>query len=63
MMGTIVDETALIAALREGDEAVFAQLVDQHTPSMLRVARGYVPSREIAEEVVQDTWIALGFSP
>ena len=26
---------------------------------MLRVARGYVPSREIAEEVVQDTWIAL----
>ena len=59
MMGTIVDETALIAALREGDEAVFAQLVDQHTPSMLRVARGYVPSREIAEEVVQDTWIAL----
>ena len=26
---------------------------------MLRVARGYVPSREIAEEVVQETWIAL----
>ena len=25
----------------------------------LRVARGYVPSREIAEEVVQETWIAL----
>jgi RNA polymerase sigma-70 factor (ECF subfamily) len=37
----------------------FAQLVDQHAPSMLRVARGYVPSREIAEEVVQETWIAL----
>jgi RNA polymerase sigma-70 factor, ECF subfamily len=54
-----VDETALIAALRAGDEAVFGQLVDQHTPSMLRVARGYVPSHEIAEEVVQETWIAL----
>ena len=26
---------------------------------MLRVARGYVPSHEIAEEVVQETWIAL----
>jgi RNA polymerase sigma-70 factor (ECF subfamily) len=54
-----VDETALLAALRDGDEAAFAQLVDQHAPSMLRVARGYVPSREIAEEVVQETWLAL----
>ena len=54
-----VDETALIAALRDGDAAVFAQLVDQHTPAMLRVARGYVPSREVAEDVVQETWIAL----
>jgi RNA polymerase sigma-70 factor (ECF subfamily) len=54
-----VDESTLIAALRDGDEAVFAQLVDKHTPSMLRVARGYVPSHEIAEEVVQETWIAL----
>ncbi|HET6732817.1 RNA polymerase sigma factor [Mycobacterium sp.] len=58
MTGT-VDEGSLIAALRDGEETAFAQLVDQHTPSMLRVARGYVPSHEIAEEVVQETWIAL----
>ena len=58
MTGT-VDESELVAALRDGDESVFAQLVDKHTPSMLRVARGYVPSHEIAEEVVQETWIAL----
>jgi RNA polymerase sigma-70 factor (ECF subfamily) len=58
-MTTAVDESGLIAALRDGDQTMFAQLVDQHTPSMLRVARGYVPSREIAEEVVQETWIAL----
>jgi RNA polymerase sigma-70 factor (ECF subfamily) len=58
-MTETVDETTLIAALRDGDEAAFAQLVDRHTPSMLRVARGYVPSREIAEEVVQETWLAL----
>jgi RNA polymerase sigma-70 factor (ECF subfamily) len=54
-----VDESRLIAGLRDGDETAFAQLVDQHTPPMLRVARGYVPSHEIAEEVVQETWIAL----
>lgn len=58
-MAAAADETALIAALRARDEAAFAQLVDQHTPALLRVARGYVPSREIAEEVVQETWIAL----
>jgi RNA polymerase sigma-70 factor (ECF subfamily) len=53
------DETALITALRARDEATFAELVDLHTPSMLRVARGYVPNGAIAEEVVQETWLAL----
>ena len=63
MTGTVerdsADEAALVVALRDGDEAVFARLVDRYTPSLLRVARGYVPSHEIAEEVVQETWIAL----
>ncbi|AQT80420.1 RNA polymerase subunit sigma-24 [Mycolicibacterium litorale] len=54
-----VDETALVALLRARDEAVFARLVDEHTPALLRVAQGYVSSREAAEEVVQETWIAL----
>jgi RNA polymerase sigma-70 factor (ECF subfamily) len=58
-MTGIMDEMALITALRQGDEAVFAQLVDQHSAPMLRLARGYVASHEIAEEVVQETWIAL----
>ncbi len=58
-MAAAADETALIAALRARDEAAFARLVDQHTPALLRVVRGYVPSREIAQEVVQETWIAL----
>ena len=38
------EEAALVAALKDGDEAAFAELVDRHTPSMLRVARGYVRS-------------------
>jgi RNA polymerase sigma-70 factor (ECF subfamily) len=59
VMTETVDETAAVAALREGDESAFAELVDRHTPSMLRVARGYVRSHEAAEEVVQETWIAL----
>lgn len=54
-----VDESDLIAALRRRDEVTFAELVDRHTPSMVRVARGYVRTHETAEEVVQDTWLAL----
>lgn len=53
------DEAALIALLRNGDEAAFACLVDLHTPAMLRVARGYVKGHDVAEDVVQETWIAL----
>ncbi len=59
MSETSGDEAELVAALKGGDELAFATLVDQHAPAMLRVARGYVPNREIAEEVVQETWIAL----
>lgn len=59
MTTTGEDESALVASLRAGDEAAFARLVDAYTPGMLRVARGYVHSRETAEEVVQETWIAL----
>jgi RNA polymerase sigma-70 factor (ECF subfamily) len=54
-----VDEAGLVDGLRAGDERAFAALVDLHAPAMLRVARGYVPSREIAEEVVQEAWIAV----
>lgn len=53
------DESALVEALRSGDRQAFAELVDKHTPSLLRVARGFVGSDAVAEEVVQETWIAL----
>ena len=46
-------------ALREGDEPTFAELVVRMTPAMLAVAAGYVPSRTVAEEVVQETWLAV----
>jgi RNA polymerase sigma-70 factor, ECF subfamily len=49
----------LVDALRAGDERAFAELVDRYSPSMLAVARTHVSSREVAEDVVQDTWLAL----
>ncbi|HEV7206627.1 MAG TPA: sigma-70 family RNA polymerase sigma factor [Jatrophihabitans sp.] len=49
----------LVDRLRSGDERAFVELVDRHSPSMLAVARAHVASREVAEDVVQDTWLAL----
>jgi RNA polymerase sigma-70 factor (ECF subfamily) len=52
-------EHGLIAALRRGDPDAFAMIVDRHSPAMIRVALAYVPSHGAAEEVVQETWIAV----
>ena len=59
MTGIIDDDSTLVARLRERDEAAFSALVDHYAPAMLRVARGYVASVETAEDVVQETWIAV----
>jgi RNA polymerase sigma-70 factor, ECF subfamily len=53
------DDSDLVDALRAGDEERFAQLVDSLAPAMLRVAEGHVPTRTVAEEVVQETWLAV----
>src|SRR4051812_6833206 len=53
------DEAALVAALRGGDEQVFAELVDRYSGSMRRVALTYVRTRAIADEVVQETWLGV----
>lgn len=50
---------ALLGALRSGDEEAFARLVDSHHGSLLRVAQLYLRDRAVAEEVVQETWLAL----
>jgi RNA polymerase sigma-70 factor (ECF subfamily) len=49
----------LVAALKRGDEAAFMWLVDEYGAALLRVARMYVPSAAVAEEVVQETWIGV----
>ena len=53
------DDRGLVEALRAGDEDAFVQLVRLHGPTMLRIARLYASSRAVAEEVVQETWIAV----
>jgi RNA polymerase sigma-70 factor, ECF subfamily len=52
-------EAELVARLRAGDEHAFEALVERHYPTMLAVARHYVSTRAVAEEVVQDAWLGV----
>src|SRR5690349_15965583 len=53
------DELRLARALSDGDEAAFAELIDRHGAAMLRIARMLVRDAAVAEDVVQETWIAV----
>jgi RNA polymerase sigma-70 factor (ECF subfamily) len=53
------EEMQLVEALRAGDERVFEELVRMYQGTLLRVAQMYVSSRSVAEEVVQETWLAV----
>ena len=58
-MGDRADESALVAALRGGDEQAFVQLVAEHTPGMRRFALGFVRTPAVADEVVQEAWLGV----
>jgi RNA polymerase sigma-70 factor (ECF subfamily) len=53
------EDLSLVERLRAGDEAAFMDLVDQLQPAMFRVARMYVSTTAVAEEVVQDAWLGV----
>ncbi len=53
------DELFLLEQLRNGNEAAFVSLVDRYAPTMLRLAMIYVRAWAVAEEVVQETWMAV----
>jgi len=54
-----MSDTDLVAGLRHGDEAIIAGLYRRHMPAMIRVAATIVTERATAEDVAQDTWIAV----
>jgi RNA polymerase sigma-70 factor, ECF subfamily len=59
MSQATVAETDLLARLRAGDEAAFESLINRHYATLLAVAMSYVKGRAVAEEVVQETWLAV----
>ena len=53
------EELELIASLRQGEESAFATLVERYHGRLLRLAQTFVSNQAVAEEVVQETWMAV----
>lgn len=53
------DDPAFLARLRRGDDDAYLDLVTRHRTPMVRVAMLHCPRRDAAEEVVQETWLAV----
>ena len=53
------EELDLIESLRKGEETAFATLIDTYHSRLIRLAQAFVSNQAIAEEVVQETWIAV----
>jgi RNA polymerase sigma-70 factor, ECF subfamily len=53
------DDARLVERLRAGDESAFAELVRTYHSSLLRVARLFVPTAALAEDVVGETWLGV----
>jgi RNA polymerase sigma-70 factor (ECF subfamily) len=52
-------DAELVSRLRAGDEGAFAELAGKYQHTLLSMARGYVPSNAVAQEVVQDAWLGV----
>jgi RNA polymerase sigma-70 factor, ECF subfamily len=53
------DDARLVAGLRARDEATVVELIDRYGASMLRIAATVVRSHALAEDVVQETGLAV----
>ena len=58
-MKPATDEASLLESLRVGDETAFTSLVETYHPLLVRLAQLYIRDGAIAEELAQETWLAV----
>ncbi len=56
-LGTRDDD--LLARVRAGDELAFGELVELYHPRLIRWAGTFVGSRDLVEDIAQETWLAV----
>lgn len=54
-----MDDAALLERMLAGDEDAFVTVVGRYHGAVVRVARAYVASDATAEDVAQETWMAV----
>ena len=57
--GGYADDDLLVKGISARDPRAFAYLLDCYHAQLVRLARQYVPSAAVADEVVQETWLAV----
>lgn len=55
----MIDSRGIIEQLRQGDEVAFASLIRTYQAGLLRTAKAIVSNQIDAEEVLQETWLAV----
>jgi RNA polymerase sigma-70 factor (ECF subfamily) len=58
-VGVRTPDEQLLAGLRRGEEDAFSELVGRYHAALVRVARAHVHDAATAEEVAQETWLAV----
>lgn len=53
------EDARLVAAFRAGEERLIEQVILRWSPMMLRMAGRFARSSVVAEEIVQETWLAV----
>ncbi len=54
-----MSDTALLERVLNGDETAFVEIVRRYNSTLVRVARTYVANDATAEDVAQETWMAV----
>jgi RNA polymerase sigma-70 factor, ECF subfamily len=52
-------DAELLERLRAGEQDAFMAIVERHQAALMRLARSFVPTAAVAEEVTQETWLAV----